>query len=43
MGKSMDEVLQDARKHLSGRAIDVSKAGETNFALGAVESVEITR
>lgn len=31
------------KKHLSGCAIDVSKAGETNFALRAVESVEITR
>ena len=39
----MEEVLQHAKKHLSGCAIDVSKAGETNFALRAVESVKITR
>lgn len=28
----MDEVLQGANKHLSGSAIDVNKAGETNLA-----------
>lgn len=42
-GRAMDEVLHYARKHLCGCAIDVSNACATNFALGAVEPVEITR